>query len=360
MNNHVLNDDLNYIYNKIGANKNKFQDSTILITGCAGFLGYYMMHFLVAYAAQLGIKKVIGLDNFLLNTPKWIAELSSKDVLEIKKFDIVSDNIENINGLDNVDFVIHMASIASPTFYRKYPVVTIDANIWGLRKLLDYYCNKDLRGFLFFSSSEIYGDPSPDFIPTPETYRGNVSTIGPRACYDESKRFGETLCEVFANQYAMPVGIARPFNNFGPGMRLDDKRVPADFAKSTFENKDIAIFSDGYATRTFCYVADAVVGYFKILLNGKFDIFNIGIESPEINILKFAEIYKEQGGKYLDYSGKIQFSPPPEKEYLIHNPNRRCPVITKAKNLLNFEPEIDVVEGVGKFLQFIKLKNGDL
>ncbi|HEX2580039.1 MAG TPA: NAD-dependent epimerase/dehydratase family protein, partial [Rhabdochlamydiaceae bacterium] len=124
--NHILNDDLGYIYNKIGPNKSKFRDSTILITGCAGFLGYYMMHFLVAYANQLGIKKVIGLDNFLLNTPKWIAELSSKNVLEIKKFDIVSDNIENINGLDSIDFVIHMASIASPTFYRKYPVVTID------------------------------------------------------------------------------------------------------------------------------------------------------------------------------------------------------------------------------------------
>ncbi|HEX2578825.1 MAG TPA: NAD-dependent epimerase/dehydratase family protein, partial [Rhabdochlamydiaceae bacterium] len=233
-------------------------------------------------------------------------------------------------------------------------------NIWGLRKLLDYYCNKNLRGFLFFSSSEIYGDPSSDFIPTPETYRGNVSTIGPRACYDESKRCGETLCEVFANQYAMPIGIARPFNNFGPGMRLEDKRVPADFAKATFENKDLAIFSNGYATRTFCYVADAVVGYFKILLNGKFDIFNIGIESPEINILKFAEIYKEQGEKYLDYSGKIIFSPPPEKEYLTHNPNRRCPVIAKAKHFLNFEPEIGVAEGVGKFLQFIKLQNGDL
>jgi len=360
MHNPILESDLSYINNKIGSSKSKFLDSTILITGCAGFLGYYIMHFLVIYSGKLGIKKIIGLDNFLINTPNWVKKLSSKKILEIKKFDISSDNIEDINGLDDADFVIHMASIASPTFYRQYPLVTIDANIWGLRKLLDYYCNKNLKGFLFFSSSEIYGDPSPEFIPTPETYRGNVSTIGPRACYDESKRFGETICEVFANKYHMPIGIARPFNNFGPGMRLEDKRVPADFAKSIFENKDITIFSDGYATRTFCYVADAIAGYFKIMLNGKFDIFNIGIESPEITILQFAEIYKEQGKKYLNYKGKIKFSTPPEKEYLTHNPNRRCPIIEKAKNILNYEPEIDVIEGVSKFLKFIKLENGNL
>jgi UDP-glucuronate decarboxylase len=360
MNNHILEDDLSYINDKIGASKSKFLDSTILITGCAGFLGYYIMHFLANYAKQLGIRKIIGLDSFLLNTPKWITELADEKIVEIQKFDIISDNIEDVNGSKDANFVIHMASIASPTFYRKYPLVTIDANIWGLRKLLDYYCNKNLKGFLFFSSSEIYGDPSPDFIPTPEIYRGNVSTIGPRACYDESKRFGETLCEVFAHKYNMPIGIARPFNNFGPGMRLDDKRVPADFAKSIFENKDITIFSDGYATRTFCYVADAIVGYFKILLNGKFDIFNIGIESPEINVRQFAEIYKEQGAKYLDYTGEIKFSAPPEKEYLTHNPNRRCPIIEKAKKTLNYEPEVDVVAGVGKFLQFVKLKNGNL
>lgn len=357
---HDYEDDLKYIHDKIGESKDKLFDSTILITGCAGFLGYYIMHFLSYYAKRLGIRKVIGLDNLLLNTPKWITKFSNQDVLEIKKFDIVSDPIEGVDGAGEADFVIHMASIASPTFYRKYPLITMDANIWGLRKLLDYYCNKNLKGFLFFSSSEIYGDPPSDCIPTPETYRGNVATIGPRACYDESKRFGETICEVFANQYHMPIGIARPFNNFGPGMRLEDKRVPADFAKSVFENKDINIFSDGFATRTFCYVTDAIAGYFKILLNGKFDVFNIGMESPEINILTFAEIYREQGAKYLGYTGKVKFAPQPEKEYLTHNPHRRCPIIEKAKNLLNFKPEIDVLEGVGKFLQFIKLNNGNL
>ena len=124
-----------------------------------------------------------------------------------------------------------MASIASPMFYRKYPIETLDANIWGLRRLLDYYMEKEMKGFLFYSSSELYGDPAPEAVPTSEDYNGNVCATGPRACYDESKRFGETMCMLFAQQYGMPIGVVRPFNNYGPGMKINDKRVPADFAK---------------------------------------------------------------------------------------------------------------------------------
>lgn len=138
--------------------------------------------------------------------------------------------------------------------------------------------------FYFFSSSEIYGDPIQSEIPTNEEYRGNVSCIGPRACYDESKRFSETMCYLFANKHNMPIGIARPFNNYGPGMSINDKRVPADFVKSIVENKDIEIFSDGTPKRTFCYISDAICGYLKILLYGKFDYFNIDIDKNEISI----------------------------------------------------------------------------
>ena len=146
-----------------------------------------------------------------------------------------------------------MASIASPSFYRKYPIETLDANIWGLRRLLDFYCEKNIRGLAFYSSSEIYGDPTPENIPTPETYRGNVDCQGPRACYDEAKRFGETMCYLFHQKYNMPITIIRPFNNYGPGVRLNDARVLADFANAVRQNKDIVMFSDGSPTRTFCY-----------------------------------------------------------------------------------------------------------
>src|SRR5262249_24558360 len=157
------------------------------------------------------------------------------------------------------------------------PLETIDANVWGLRSLLDFYQGKaGLAGLLFFSSSEIYGDPPAEHIPTDEAYRGSVSCTRPRARYDESKPLGGALCSVFARVHGMPITVVRPFNNYGPGMRIDDRRLPADLARSVLDGRDIVILSDGRPTRTFCYVADAVVGYLKCLLHGAFEAFNIG------------------------------------------------------------------------------------
>ena len=184
-----------------------------------------------------------------------------------------------------------------------------------------------------FSSSEVYGDPSKDSIPTEEIYRGNVSTTGPRACYDEAKRFSETICYLFAQEYQMPITMVRPFNNYGPGMKINDKRVPADFAKAIIENKNINIFSDGNPTRTFCYISDAITGYLKALTYGKFDIFNIGTEKPEISIRNLAEIYKSHGINYFKYTGEITFLESNDLDYMTDNPNRRCPSIKKAKRL---------------------------
>jgi UDP-glucuronate decarboxylase len=247
-----------------------------------------------------------------------------------------------------------MASIASPSFYRQYPLETMDANIWGLRRLLDFYRGSiNLEGLLFFSSSEIYGDPDPTHIPTPEDYRGNVACVGPRACYDESKRFGETLCQVFAKKNNMPITVARPFNNYGPGMRLGDKRLPADFATCILNGSDIVILSDGSPTRTFCYISDAVVGYFLCLLHGKFDSFNIGIDKPEISVRQLAEIYKTVGQALMGYEGSVKYEPSNDSEYLTDNPNRRCPVIDKARKILGYAPQVMVEEGVRRYLQFL-------
>ncbi len=355
--NEIFNQDLENIYKSLStAQKEKLKDSTILITGCAGFLGFYFCNFFVRYAKELGIKKVIGTDVFLLGTmPTWLKELDENfDNFLVKTHDITKDKISDLfsDGI-KATHIIHMASIASPTFYRKYPIQTMEANIWGLKNLFDEYKNAGIKGFLFFSSSEIYGDPDKANIPTQEEYRGNVSCIGPRACYDESKRFGETLCYNFANEHKMPITIARPFNNFGPGMSLGDKRVPADFAKSITENKDIEIFSDGKPTRTFCYVADAISGYIKVLLHDKFDYFNIGIETPEISVFELAKIYQEKGKKIFGYTGEIKLSPPPEANYLEHNPNRRSPIIEKARKLIGYAPTTMVEDGVERFLKFL-------
>lgn len=360
--NKIVSNDMNYILENFSSNeKNKFKGSNILITGCAGFLGYYFINFFTSKMDELGIKSIIGLDNFKIGEAKWLQKLSAEcKKFKIYNFDITKDNIEDIKGTENCDIIIHMASIASPIFYRKYPIETLDANIWGLRSLLDFYKEKSIKGFLFFSSSEIYGDPLSEFIPTSEEYRGNVSQLGPRACYDEAKRFGETMCYLFSKQYNIPITIARPFNNYGPGMRLNDQRVPADFAKAVLENRDIVMFSDGSPTRTFCYIADAITGYLKVLTHGKFDYFNIGIDKPEISIKELANIYAAKAKKVFGHEINAKFEVSSDKEYLTNNPSRRCPNIDKARKILDYNPSIYVEDGVEKFLEFIKTNNAEL
>lgn len=355
MNNPIVIEDLKSIREKV-AGLDKLRGSTVLITGCAGFLGFYLTQFLVRYAEELGIEKVIGLDIFLLDKPKWLTGLAEEypGTLSLQKFDISKDNLADIDGAATANFVIHGASIASPAFYRKYPVVTLDANIWGLRHLLDFYREQGtLDGFLFFSSSEIYGDPDPKFIPTDEEYRGNVSCHGPRACYDEAKRFGETMCWVYASEYELPLTIARPFNNYGPGMRIDDQRLPADFAKQVLAGEDIVILSDGTPTRTFCYVSDAVSGYLACLLHGKYDYFNIGIEEPEIMVRDVAKLYQAAGRRVLGYTGAVKYDESDDPDYMTDNPNRRSPIIKKARDVLGYAPEVLVDEGVERYLRFL-------
>ena len=141
-------------------------------------------------------------------------------------------------------------------------------------------------------------------------------------------------------------------------MKLGDKRVPADFAQAVMNNEDIVILSDGKPTRTFCYIADAITGYLKVLLHGSFDVFNIGIDKPEISILELANIYAQRGKELLNYTGKVVYQKSDEKNYLTDNPNRRCPVIDKARSILNYSPSIYVEEGVGRFIKyFIEERN---
>lgn len=353
--NAIAKGDLERIHQVVGA-RCCWDGAILVITGCAGFLGFYVMQYLLRYAAELGIRKVIGLDTFLLGKPRWLLQLAEEfpSLFCLQSFDVSRDRIDDVEGAKQARYVIHGASIASPTFYRQYPIETIDANVWGLRRLLDFYKGADgLEGFLFFSSSEIYGDPDPRFIPTDEEYHGNVACLGPRASYDESKRFGETICYVFAKTYGMPITIARPFNNYGPGMRLGDKRLPADLAECVVDSRDMTILSDGTPTRTFCYVSDAVTGYLLCLLYGKHDYFNIGTDKQEIMVRELAEIYRAAGAEIFGYSGKINYEKSTDPEYLRDNPNRRCPDIRKAREKLGYEPDVWVEKGVRRHLEFL-------
>jgi dTDP-glucose 4,6-dehydratase/UDP-glucuronate decarboxylase len=345
----VVKDDLEIIIKDLENDLKKLGGSRFLITGAGGFLGFYLVNVLTFWNAKNPDRKILvhACDNFFRGRPQWLEALEESKELTLIEHDITQPLPDELGSFE---FIIHAASIASPTFYRKYPIETMDANVNGLRLILDRCVNDEsTKGLLYFSTSEIYGDPYKDDIPTPETYRGNVSCTGPRACYDESKRFGETLCTSFSQVHNVPVKIARPFNNYGPGLKISDGRVLPDFCSNIFLNQDIVLLSDGSPTRTFCYVSDAITGYFKILFSGRNgEAYNIGVESPEISMLELAEKVIKIGSDHFGYNGKLIYGKSSEKDYLIDNPQRRCPIIEKAKKELNYKPKVDINNGLLK------------
>jgi dTDP-glucose 4,6-dehydratase/UDP-glucuronate decarboxylase len=241
--------------------------------------------------------------------------------------------------------------VASPTFYRRYPLETLDANVLGLRHMLDLAHRTRCESLLYFSSSEIYGDPAAHEIPTGENYRGNVACLGPRACYDESKRLGETLCYIYALHHRVPVKIARPFNNYGPGLRLNDRRVLPDFCREILSDRDIVLHSDGTPTRTFCYSSDAIAGYLLALLSAHDgEPFNIGADKPEISMQDLAGLLL----RVAESNRRVLHTPSQDSEYLKDNPQRRCPDISKARALLGFEPKMSLEEGLTRVLDWYR------
>jgi dTDP-glucose 4,6-dehydratase/UDP-glucuronate decarboxylase len=349
--NELLTLDLDYICKKAKNELTQMSGKTVCFTGAAGFLGYYFCKAVNHWNENFSDNKIMlyALDNFMRDVPTWMDGLKSSHII-VEKYDVIEEPNQSIK---NADYIIHAASIASPPFYRKNPIQTMDANIKGLRNILDHAVNAELEAILFFSSSEIYGDPPANEIPTKETFRGLVSCTGPRACYDESKRVGETLCVVFSQQHGVPTKIARPFNNYGPGLKLADGRALPDFVSNVLKGDDIVIFSDGSPTRTFCYVADAIVGYIKTLINGRNgESYNIGIDLEETSIATLAETVVAQAADLWGYKGKVVYGKSKESDYLTDNPDRRCPDITKARTELGYEPEIIVVDGVRRSLEW--------
>lgn len=352
----VIDTDLDYICENLSKELDQMAAGRLLITGGAGFLGYYLVQTITHWNRKVSDDKKISLtvfDNFMRGKPPWLAALADGNELTLRTHDI-TDPLPS--DLGDMDFIIHAASIASPTFYRQHPIETMDANVNGLRFLLEYCrsqkdAGKPVKGFLFYSSSEVYGNPTPENIPTPETYNGFVSCTGPRACYDESKRYGETLCVNFARQLDIPVKMARPFNNYGPGLKISDRRVLPDFVRDVLAGRDIVMLSDGKPMRTFCYVADAIIGYYKILVRGEAgEAYNIGTSQPEISMAQLAEKVVQISRELFEYKGSFKHEPSQEADYLVDNPDRRCPVITKAQKDLGYNPTIGLEEGLKRSL----------
>lgn len=325
---------------------------SLLITGGAGFLGHYLvqapLHWNKSRQPEEAIRVTVY-DNYSGGVPSWLKNLEGNRDLTLTVHDL-SEPLPR--DMPHFDYVVHAACIASPTYYRRQPIQTMDSNVNGIRNLLELAVaqkegGKPMRGLLYLSTSEIYGDPPLEEIPTPEGYRGNVSCTGPRACYDESKRFGETLCISFAQEYQLQVTIARPFNNYGPGLKITDGRVIPDFARDIFGGRNITMYSDGSPKRTFCYCADAIVGYYKALMNGRSgEPYNIGTDRPEISIADLAERMRSTAKDLFGYSGKVLHKVSDDQDYLVDNPSRRCPRIDKARDHLGYEPKVSIEEGI--------------
>jgi len=339
----IVKKDIEVVAKRNEAGLGRLEGSSVLVTGGSGFIGGYFLDLLSYWNENLAKSgcQIWCLDSFISGVPQRITHLQGKKYFTAVKQSIVNPLPKNLD----VDYIVHCASIASPTFYRKYPIETMDANVLGTRNLLDYAAKRGIESMLFFSSSEVYGDPTPGHIPTPETYCGNVSFTGPRACYDESKRFGETLCVNFHKSKGVPVKAVRPFNVYGPGLRIDDKRVIPDLFSCAFKGNDIVLHGHGKETRSFCYAADALDGFMKVLLsdfNG--EAFNVGNDQEEVTMLALAlEVSGLFGGKT-----KIVHAPSAEHDYLTDNPQRRCPDLAKIRVKLGYSPRVRLREGLAR------------
>ena len=339
---------LNTIVEDIKQEAKALDGKTILISGGSGFIGSYINAVLYLLNKKIFKNKckVISIDNYITGSRKnFLLDIKDKN-FQFLDGDIRLPVITN----EKVDYIIHAAGLASPFYYKKYPLETIESAILGAKNLLELARITKPESFLFFSSSEIYGDPHPEFVPTPETYAGHVSSVGPRACYDESKRLAETLCITYHQIYNIPIKIVRPFNIYGPGMKHIDYRVIPTFIYNGLKSKDLPVHDKGIQTRTFCYISDAITAIFKVLISGKKgEVYNIGNDKPEIGMFELAQIISEMLGNGVKPRRKNY-----PQNYPAGEPQRRCPDLTKIKTQLNFEPTVDLKTGLKQTIQWFK------
>ena len=307
---------------------------TSVVTGAAGFLGSHLTDLLLSRG-----HKVIGLDNFVTGSADNIAHLGGH-----KNFKFIQQDVTEFIFLEGaVDYVWHFASPASPIDYLQIPIQTMKVGSLGTHKALGLAKNKGAR-FLVASTSEIYGDPH--VHPQTEEYWGNVSTIGPRGCYDEAKRFAEALTMAYHREHKVETRIVRIFNTYGPRMRINDGRVVPAFVSQAITNKPITIFGKGTQTRSFCYYTDLIEGIYRLMMSDYDLPVNIG-NPTEMTMLQFAE----QIIKATKSKSKIVFKPLPQDD-----PKQRKPDITKAKKLLKWEPKVKLADGLKDTIKYFRTK----
>lgn len=304
----------------------------ILITGAAGFLGSHLCDRFLKEGYE-----VIGMDNLLTGNIKNIEHL-----FPVKEFQFYHHDVTKfVHVPGNIDYILHFASPASPIDYLKMPIQTLKVGALGTHNLLGLAKSKGAR-ILVASTSEVYGDPL--VHPQTEEYWGNVNPVGPRGVYDEAKRFMESITRAYKTFHDVETRIIRIFNTYGPRMRLDDGRALPTFMSQALRGENVTVYGDGSQTRSFCYVDDLVEGIYRLLLSDYSMPVNIG-NPAEITLLQFAEeVINLTGSK-----SKIVFEPLPQDD-----PKQRQPNITKARNILGWEPKVDRHEGLKRTLEYFK------
>ena len=305
-----------------------------VVTGGAGFLGSHLVDYLLAHG-----HRVIAVDNLVTGSIDNIGHLAGNKYLRF-----IEQDVTEYLFLDTpVDYVWHFASPASPIDYLELPIQTLKVGSLGTHKALGLAKHKGAR-FLLTSTSEIYGDPLQH--PQTEEYWGNVNTIGPRGCYDESKRFAEAMAMAYHREHKIDTKIVRIFNTYGPRMRLNDGRVVPSFIGQALRNQPITVFGEGRQTRSFCYCSDLIEGIYRLMMSDLNVPVNIG-NPAEMTVLDFArQIIAATGSR-----SKIVFRPLPQDD-----PRQRQPDITRAKKFLGWEPRVGLEEGLAKTIAFFRGK----
>jgi dTDP-glucose 4,6-dehydratase len=304
----------------------------IVVLGASGFLGSHLCDYLIARGDE-----VVGLDDLSSSTGANLRALESKSRFTFVKCDI-SQGIA-VNG--EVDAVLNFASPASPPRYLEMPIHTLRTGSQGTENALQFALEKNAR-FIMASTSEVYGDPT--VTPQPETYWGNVNSIGERSCYDEAKRYAEALCMAYKRQHDVDLGIVRIFNTYGPRLDPNDGRVVSNFVCQAIQGQDLTVYGDGSQTRSFCFVDDEIRGIIALLDSDECGPINIG-NPVEFTMLELAEIVLELTGS----SSKVVHRPLPSDD-----PMQRCPDITKAKELLGWEPKVNLREGLAHTIDWFR------
>ena len=331
----VNNKEIEEIIQNLGDISERIEDKNVLVTGGAGFLGSGICDVLVVQGA-----KVICLDNLVSGLKSNVSHLMNKDNFKFIQHDITQPFFAG----EQLDVVMHLASRASPFEFEKFPIQILKANTLGIWVALGIAKKHDAK-FLYTSTSEIYGDATE--IPTTEEYRGNVNPIGPRSCYDEAKRCGESYVIAYNMQHGLDTRIVRIFNTYGARMRAEGVygRVIPRFIEQALSNKPLTIFGDGSQTRSFCYVTDQVEGLLKLAFSerAKGEVVNIGSDT-EITILELANMIKE----LTNSNSEMEFQPLPQDDPARRKPDRR-----KAKLLLDWEPKVELREGLKRMIKVV-------